>query len=653
MHPLVPGLFLALATLGATGAQTNGLRLTAEQRLAPAKLQEAHAARAQFARERRAVLDVGGLNDYRAVIHVHAEDSDHTKGTRAEVLAAAKKTGVNIVLLTDHLGPKADTWRGMRDGVLFLAGSEDGDGKLRFPKFGADGMPLAEGGLKFVTHVEERYDVDLKGFAGMEIVNRHSDQKLDTGLSEFLLRALGDTNRWRELMENFKKFPDEIFAAGCDQRTEVFAKWDRELQRRHVTGIGANDAHQNVVFNGVTFDPYEVSFRNLTTHILARELTELEVRHALRDGHAYVSHDWLADPTGCAFGAMNNYGVYPMGDTAPLLDGTKLIGLTPVPAHLKLIYKGAVISETNGTNLTFKVKKPGAYRLEAWLSVAGEERPWIYTNPVYLEEYSIFSLRLPNAAEAPGVELKKDITYVTGTPVEAAKQRLDVYAPRVSERAPVFVFLHGGAWRFGDKGLYPPFGHRFAKEGIVTVIPSYRLAPKHPWPAQAEDTAAAFAWTVRHIGEFGGDTNRIFIGGHSAGGHLTSLITFNERFLKPHGLSPKLIRGVISLSGVYDLDVGDAMASVFGTNGTVRRDASPQFFVKAPAPPFLVTYCEWDYPMLPAQAKIFHAALHRAGVTSELFYTPKENHIMEMIAFTHDEDATAKRVARFILDGGK
>ena len=201
--------------------------------------------------------------------------------------------------------------------------------------------------------------------------------------------------------------------------------------------------------------------------------------------------------------------------------------------------------------------------------------------------------------------------------------------------------------------LYPPFGQRFAKEGIVTVIPSYRLAPKSPWPAQAEDTAAAFAWTVQHAAEFGGDTNRIFIGGHSAGGHLTSLITFNDRYLKPFGLSTKHIHGVISLSGVYNLEFGDAMASVFGTDHDVRRDASPQFFVKSPAPPFLVTYCEWDYPTLPGQAKLFHAALRRAGVASELVYTPNENHIMEMIAFTHDEDATAKRVVRFILDGGK
>jgi acetyl esterase/lipase len=227
-----------------------------------------------------------------------------------------------------------------------------------------------------------------------------------------------------------------------------------------------------------------------------------------------------------------------------------------------------------------------------------------------------------------------------------------LYLPKGKTPAPVFLFVHGGAWRYGDRGLYPPAGQRFAKEGILTVIPSYRLAPKSPWPAQAEDTAAAFAWTVRHIAEFGGDTNRIFIGGHSAGGHLTSLLVFNERYLKPYSLSASIIRGVITLSGVYNLDIGDAQLQVFGKDRNVRRDASPLFFVKAPAPPFFVSYCQWDYPTLPAQAKTFHAALKRAGVSSELFYTPKDNHIYEMISLTHDHDPTAKAVVHFIQQNG-
>jgi hypothetical protein len=132
-----------------------------------------------------------------------------------------------------------------------------------------------------------------------------------------------------------------------------------------------------------------VSFRNLCTHILARELTEPEVRQALRDGHVYVSHDWLCDPTGFALGAVNNLGVFPMGDTAVMTGNTRVVGLTPLPAKLKLIHHGVVVQETAGTNLTFVPKEPGAYRLEAWLTVDGEDRPWIYSNPVYLRVPSL------------------------------------------------------------------------------------------------------------------------------------------------------------------------------------------------------------------------------------------------------------------------
>lgn len=648
----VGGLILPLAAGDFPGRQW-----TPTERLAPERLQAMREARERFARERVDLPDLAALTDFRTVIHVHAEDSKHTLGTRDQVLAAAKKTGVKVVLFTDHRGPNPETWRGLRDGVLFLAGSEESDGRLRFPKFGADGKPTDEGGLKFICHVEERLDLDPKGYAGLEIVNRHTDQKLDRRLEEHLTMALTNPPVWRELTNSLARWPDEVFAAGCDYRPEIFAKWDRDLRRQALTGIGANDAHQNVVVGGVTFDPYEVSFRNLSTHLLAGELNEEEVRHALRDGHAYVSHDWLADPTGFMFGAVNNLGVFPMGASVSMQGTTRLVGLTPVSARQRLYHEGKVVAETNGTNLTFRAKLPGAYRLEAWLEVAGEWRPWIYSNPVHLKEQSLFDLQLPDVVASPRVEVRKDIPYAPATAgVEvAAKQRLDLYVPRGDGTGPgkpglwpVFVFVHGGAWRTGDRGLYGPVGQRFARDGILTVIPSYRLAPKVPWPAQAEDAAAAVAWTVREIAAQGGDTNRIFIGGHSAGGHLTSLLVFNDRYLRPHGLGAAAIRGVISLSGVYNLDLGDAMASIFGTQRDVRRDASPLFGVRAPAPPFFVSYCEWDYPTLPAQAKMFHAALIRAGVSSRLFFTPKDNHIYEMLSLTHDEDETSRAVVEFI-----
>src|SRR5687768_11277864 len=178
----LPALWLCLfAVLPAFALEDTNRAFTAPQRLDPERLRAARDARERFARDRQELPALGALEDFRAVLHVHAEDADHTKGTREQVLAAAKQTGVRVVLLTDHRGPKAETWRGLRDGVLFLAGSEDGDGKLRFPDFDSNRAILPQGELKFLSHIEERYAADTQGLDGMEICNRHTDQILDKG----------------------------------------------------------------------------------------------------------------------------------------------------------------------------------------------------------------------------------------------------------------------------------------------------------------------------------------------------------------------------------------------------------------------------------------------------------------------------------------
>ncbi|HEY0457288.1 MAG TPA: alpha/beta hydrolase fold domain-containing protein, partial [Verrucomicrobiae bacterium] len=637
------GIFLAALWCGAhccPAAETN--KFTSEERLAPEHLAAVHEDVQRIARTRHALPDFSIYRDFRAVMHVHAEDSDHTKGTRDQVLAAAKKTGVKIVFLSDHRGPKLETWRGLRDGVLFFAGSEDGDGVLRFPGFDANSQPQTNGQLRFICHVEERYDADTAGYAGMEICNRHTDAKLDKGAEKYLLAAAANEDSWNKVAESFRKYPDEMFAAGTDYHAEIFAKWDKTTRNGPFTGIAANDAHQNQIFKGITFDPYEVSFRNLTTHILARELTDADVRQALRDGHAYVAHDWLCDPTGFVFGAQNGLGAFPMGDPAVMWGKTRLMALTPAPAKLKLFLNGNVISQSNGTNLVFEAKKPGAYRLEAWLTVGGEDRPWIYSNPVYLEESSWASIPWPAIELGAAVVEKKDLTYKEGQPEDESKHKLDIYAPKGEKLSPILIFFHGGAWRNGDRSLYSALGYRFAGQGILTIVPSYRLAPKNKHPAQVEDAAAAFAWVMRHGAEFGGDTNRVYVGGHSAGGHISALLALDDKYLKAEGFSPKNIHGVIPMSGVFDLtSIGNSQASVFGKDDIFRKAASPLFHVTKVAPPFLITCCQWDYPTLSAQARDFWEALKSAGVTAKLYFTPRENHISEVVALTREKDATA------------
>src|SRR5205085_10633222 len=217
---------------------------------------------------------------------------------------------------------------------------------------------------------------------------------------------------------------------------------------------------------------------------------------------------------------------------------------TTIPsARIKLFHNGVLKEEKTGDLVTnFETKTAGAYRVEVWLDVDGEQRPWIYSNPIYLKEPGVAELfMLPSMDTKPNVIVKNNFVYTEGKPEDEAKHKLDIYVPKEKTNAPVFFFVHGGAWVSGDRAQYPPLGNRYASEGIITVVPSYRLGPKNKFPAQIEDVAAAFAWTVRHIGEFGGDTNRIFIGGHSAGGHLSALLMMNPKWLKDVGVAPEVI----------------------------------------------------------------------------------------------------------------
>jgi arylformamidase len=108
-------------------------------------------------------------------------------------------------------------------------------------------------------------------------------------------------------------------------------------------------------------------------------------------------------------------------------------------------------------------------------------------------------------------------------------QRFDVFSPQAAKNAPILIFWHGGGWTNG----YREYVHFMAKHvcalGIVLVAPSYRLVSSHKLPAAYEDALACLAHVHAHAGEFGGDASRILLSGHSAGGHLASLLTLRRQ----------------------------------------------------------------------------------------------------------------------------
>ena len=147
-------------------------------------------------------------------------------------------------------------------------------------------------------------------------------------------------------------------------------------------------------------------------------------------------------------------------------------------------------------------------------------------------------------------------TYTLVSDVEYgknARQRLDIYKPISPQHdVPVVVFFYGGSWTGGSRRDYKFVGEALAARGIMTVIADYRLSPEVVYPAFVEDSAAAVAWTVRHIAQEGGDVQRLFVMGHSAGGYNAAMVALDQRWLAAQGLRPAVLHGWIGLAGPYD-----------------------------------------------------------------------------------------------------
>lgn len=398
----------------------------------------------------RIELEAAGLQDIRCVLHAHSRLSHDSRGTEEQIVAAAKKAGVRALFMSEH--PTAErTWsteglRGEKNGIFFVPGAELSDGLLIWRSEGKEwtpGMKAAEvlqavqgtDTIAFIAHPEKRKedaDWELPTFHGMEIYNTHADAE-DSDYEKMLASFQGDSPfKLLGLLGMLKKFPKESFAALFDEQKDMMTRWDRLNMGylnsdRRVVGIAGNDSHQNVGLSvetgeggliikdalgkvvskpgkkggalplgGVggaplvahTFDPYEISFGYVSTHLLLDEgsaVSEGTLVDALVKGRAYVAFDWMADPTGFRFGATGNGKSTPMGGDASLDDRPTLEARTTVASELRLLRNGEEIRRVEGSELSEKIVQPGVYRVEVWLQVGRESRPWIYSNPIFVK----------------------------------------------------------------------------------------------------------------------------------------------------------------------------------------------------------------------------------------------------------------------------
>lgn len=383
----------------------------------------------------------GELLDVRTVFHVHSHLSHDSRGKPEEILAAARKLGIQAVFMTEHSTPDRrhlrDQWRGLREGVLFVAGTELSEGLLLFRADDVEwqnqtARTLLErlqgtDSIALICHPEQRTDWDLPAFAGMEIYNTHADMEEHREELSQLTSNLANAPRLYGLLKAFERFPAAGFAAIFDPPRLNLRLWDRFNQQRRVVGIAGNDAHQNTglvvqvaertiqvrdragavlaevnrnqippaLFGRVVWrtgdelinqllDPYEISLGYVTTHLLAPEVSEAALFEALLAGRAYVAFDWIADPSGFTFTASDGETTALMGGEVRATPTTRLHGFASLACEWRIVRNGQVLGKDTGRRLSFAASEPGTYRVEAWLTVAGEPTPWIYSNPIYV-----------------------------------------------------------------------------------------------------------------------------------------------------------------------------------------------------------------------------------------------------------------------------
>lgn len=186
-----------------------------------------------------------------------------------------------------------------------------------------------------------------------------------------------------------------------------------------------------------------------------------------------------------------------------------------------------------------------------------------------------------------GYRLEEGIGYGPDT-----RQKLDVYIPvEASGKREVAVFFYGGSWKSGDRADYRFIGEAFTSRGFVTVIPDYRLYPEVRFPAFVGDGAEATAWVQANIDAFGGDPERIFLVGHSAGGHIAAMLSVAPAFLREAKADPAAIRGFVGLAGPYafDPDKYDSIRPVFQGPRT-EMPSQPVAHVDGDEPPMLLLH---------------------------------------------------------------
>ena len=248
------------------------------------------------------------------------------------------------------------------------------------------------------------------------------------------------------------------------------------------------------------------------------------------------------------------------------------------------------------------------------------------------------------------VTVTRDIRYGP-----ADRNLLDVFtADGAPEGRPVLLFVHGGGFTGGNKAtpgspFYDNVPLWAARNGLVGVNMTYRLAPQHPWPAGPEDVGAALRWVADNIATYGGDPSKIVLFGHSAGATHAGTYAAMPQFHGPKGIG---IAALILTSGIYDFSdfpTNEGYQSYFGTDTSLYAERSPIGGLGKLTVPSMVVYAELDPPpFVPQYEKLVAAMADAPGGRPRALMLPQHSHLSLGYAIGTDDAALTGPILDFI-----
>lgn len=179
----------------------------------------------------------------------------------------------------------------------------------------------------------------------------------------------------------------------------------------------------------------------------------------------------------------------------------------------------------------------------------------------------------------------QDVEYTDKTDSCSQKRlKLDIHYDKEGKGNPVVVWFHGGGLTGGNK--FVP--DELKEQGYVIVAPNYRLIPNVGVEDCIDDAAEAVAWTFRNIDKYGGNPDKIFVAGHSAGGFLTSMIGLDKKWLQKYGVDADSIAALIPYSGQVITHFSDRKSKGIGELTPYVDDHAPLYHVRKDCPPYII-----------------------------------------------------------------